>query len=356
MDLVLLDKQFRNVLPLDDYKSLIWTDRYNQYGDFEIYLSSNKKNIENLQNEYYLWSSESEHLMILEDRKIESDVEMGKYLTITGRSLESILDRRIIWEQTILNGYLEGQIKKLLEKNIINPSDPNRKIPNFIFQESGDSYIQGLQIEGQYTGDSLYDAVKTICESANIGFKIILNESNQFVFSLYKGINRSYSQDSNPHVVFSPNFENIINSNYYESNKSLKNVTLVAGEGEGSARRTIIVGDQSSSGLSRRELYTDARDISSQVDGGTLTTDQYNNLLKQRGEEKLSENKVVKSFDGQVETTQLYKYGEDFYMGDIVVLENEYGSTSNVRVIEFINSDNESGFLSYPTFEVLEEV
>ncbi len=54
----------------------------------------------------------------------------------------------------------------------------------------------------------------------------------QFVFELYAGFDRSYDQTENPYVIFSPKFENIINSNYIESKASLKTVTLVGGEGE----------------------------------------------------------------------------------------------------------------------------
>ncbi len=114
---------------------------------------------------------------------------------------------------------------------------------------------------------------KDFVRKNNIGFKIVLTDENKFAFSLYAGVDRSYEQTENPYVVFSPNFENIINSNYYSSRASFRNVTLVAGEGEGAARRTAIVG--SASGLGRRELFTDARDISSDTEDGTLSDAEY---------------------------------------------------------------------------------
>lgn len=93
----------------------------------------------------------------------------------------------------------------------------------------------------------------------------------------------------------------------------MKNVTLVAGEGEGAARKTSIVG--TASGLERRELFTDARDISSDVgEGKTLTSAEYTEQLNQRGTEKLSEYKTVTSFEGEVEATRMFKYGTDFLL------------------------------------------
>lgn len=353
MEPLILNEKFEQIDVLDTFESLIWTDRFSAYGDFEIYTSANKSIIDKAQANYYLWVEDSEHSMIIEDFDLESDTEFGNHYTITGRSLESILTRRIVWKQTVLDGYLEGQIEKLLNENVINPSDQNRKIQNFVFEKSSDPFIEALKIQSQFTGDKVYDAIKKICDTVNIGFKVTFNDKNQFVFKLYSGSDRSYDQIVNPYVVFSPNFENIINSNYTESYRSLATVGLVAGEGEGAARKTAVVGDNTSSGLNRREIFVDARDISSQIDSGTLTNAQYDAMLVSRGNEKMTEHTVIKAFDGEVETTQLYRYGENFFMGDIVQLENEYGSTSKVRITEYIYSENKEGYSAYPTFVVL---
>lgn len=356
MDVLILDKLFRTVDVVDTYESLIWTDRYSACGDFEIYTTCDRHAIDIFKEDYYLWSSESEHMMIIGPRKIESDVESGNHYTVTGESLESILKRRIVWKQTSLDGNIQSQVKKLLNENIINPSDTKRKISNFIFEESDDPRFSSITVSSQFTGDVLYDAVKKVCDSANVGFKVTLNDQNQFVFKLYIGVDRSYDQIKNPYVVFSPNFENIVNSNYFSSSENLRNVALVAGEGEGTARKTVTIDDTSASGLDRRELFVDARDISSSTEsGGTMTDSQYNYLLRGRGYENLAEYKAISTFDGEVEATQLYVYGRDFFMGDITQLENEYGMESKVRVVEFIHSESVSGSKSYPTFEVLEQ-
>ena len=137
-------------------------------------------------------------MMIVEKIQITSDTEDGNHVTVTGRSLESILDRRIVWGQKLLSGNLQNGIKTLLNENVISPSDSNRKIPNFIFKESTDPAITKLKLEAQYTGDNLYDVIQKICEEQGIGFKITLNDEKQFVFELYAGSDRSYDQTENP--------------------------------------------------------------------------------------------------------------------------------------------------------------
>lgn len=351
MEMLVLNTDFESVDVVDSFKSMIWTDRYNSYGNFEIYLTINSDVLKYLKEDYYLWLKDSEHSMIIEGIAIDSDIEEGNHIIVTGRSLESILERRIIWGQKVLTGNLQLAIQTLLNEAIISPTISDRKIDNFIFEASTDPKVTGLTVDTQFTGDDLYVIIKKLCQANNLGFKIILNDRNQFVFSLYAGTDRSYNQSINPYVVFSPNFENIINSNYFTSKAKLKNVTLVAGEGEGASRKTTIVG--SGSGLNRRELFTDARDISSDTDGGTLTDEQYIAKLKARGSENLSEYTAKTAFESEVEATRLFKYGEDFFIGDIVQIANEYGHEGRAYISELVISQNEDGVSIYPTFQTI---
>lgn len=264
MNLFVLDKNLDVVAIVDVYTSLIWTDRYQEAGDFELHLPVDRNALQTLKQDYYLWRNDSEHTMIIEKLEIKSDPETGNDLIVTGRSLESILDRRVIWGLKSLSGNFQNGVKTLLDECLINPSKPERKIENFIFEASTDTRITDLTIDTQYTGDNLYDTICALCKERDLGFKVTLNDNKQFVFKLYSGDNRSYDQFENPYVVFSPNFDNLLDCNYMESDQPLKNVTLVGGEGEGKERRYTAVGN--SVGMDRREIFTDARDLSSDAD------------------------------------------------------------------------------------------
>lgn len=349
-----MDTNFKMVSVLDVFISFIWTDRYYEYGDFELYTRVSTDILSKIQSEYYLLNKESEHLMIVENIEIETDLEDGHTVKITGRSLESILDRRIVWPSTIISGNIQDCIKKLLNDSIISPSISERKIDNFIFDTSNNSKITNTIIEEtEYNGDNLYEIISGLCSANDIGFKVVLNKSNQFVFSLYVGEDRSYEQTKNPYVTFSPEFDNLINSNYVESIQDYKNVTLVAGEkDDNDIPKTASTGNVS--GLSRRELYTEATDINQkQEDDTTLTDEEYKNLLIQRGNEALLEHKISVTFDGEFDATQMYTYNKDFFMGDIVQVANEYGIESKARIIEFIQSQDTNGYSMYPTFSIM---
>lgn len=344
-----LNTNFEAVGLVDSFKSFIWTDRYQECGDFEIMTFPEKSVMDVMKKDYYLVNPSSNHTMIIEGREVDTDIDDGDYFIVTGRSLESILKRRVVWTQTSLNGNLQNGIKQLLTDAFISPTVAERKVPNFVFKESSDSRITKLTMEAQYTGDDLYEVVTGLCVANDIGFRITLDSSNNFVFELYKGDNRSYDQSENPYVIFSPNFDNIIDSQYAETSKEYKNVALVGGEGEGPERKYTTVG--TTSGLLRREIFTDARDASSEKeDGTTLSTDEYNNILSARGQKDLDANKYAKTFEGEVDATQGFVYGTDFYLGDIVQVENEYGMEGPSLVSEIIWSEDSDGYKCYPTF------
>lgn len=372
MELEVYNTNFERIAVCDTYESLIWTDRYNDVGDFELYFAMDPKLLDIYIPDYYLISYDSEYIMIIEDLKVTTDIDGGDHLIVKGRSLESILYRRIIWNQITVSGNFMKAIDKILKANVYSPKIVRRKIDEFEWSQTAkdntDAAIQALRIdETQFTGDVVYEVIKKLCDQFDVGFSLKRDESTgKFMFNLYYGTDRSYKQNDFPYVVFGPDFDNLVTSDYTENKSKYCNVTLVAGEGEGSERKTLEVGDKTSTGLNRRELFTDARDLSSEVEEEsdeeegetvkrTLTDAEYNALLKNRGLEKLKEVEIEKTFDGQVDAKTMYQYGRDFFMGDICELVNQYGKEARVRVVEYIHSESTNGIEEYPTFKVLEE-
>lgn len=377
MDIIVLNKEFDVVGIVDVYKSFIWADRYNEYGDFELHTPMDATILDIIKKNYYLSTYDSDRLMIVESILIESDDEDGAYVKITGRSLESILKRRIVWNKTIFDmttagvePNLQNGIKTLLEKNVIKPDIKARAIDNFVFKESTDPKITKLTFEGEYLGEELYSIISKLCQDNDIGFKIVLNDNRQLEFSLYAGSDRSYGDEDNPqtdnsYIVFSPDFDNIFSTNYLDSDENLKNVTLVVGKSEYSdttgleitrEQKVLSIGDALYTGLERREIFTDAISMSEDDGyGGTLSAEQYQARLKQRGIDTLMENTSTKVFDGEVDATRMYKYGEDFTIGDIVQLANEYGHEGRAYISEFIISSDDTGTNVYPTFKTIKK-
>ena len=135
--------------------------------------------------------------MIVEKVNYKTDLEDGKFVIISGHSLEAILQRRIVWNDdgsiTQINAtrindptddsensgasfYAWQAIEYLLNLYIIDPeacgNNPSRQIPNFVFIEPEDPRISEIKMSScAYQGDNLYDVIKSICDMYEFSFK-----------------------------------------------------------------------------------------------------------------------------------------------------------------------------------------
>lgn len=234
MEPTILDTSLSALTTIDTFESLIWKDIFCGYGDIDLLIPASSGVIPYLAKNYYISLPESEHLMIINHLEIKSDAESINKVIVKGLGIESILDWRVVWQDTILTGDFQDAILLLLNENAINPTDTDRKITLLEFEASTDPVITDLTIDTQIpAGYSLYKAILELCVSVGIGFQMTLSEENKFVFKLYAGVDRSYSQEVNPYVVFSPDNENLSNSNYVTTNDALKTVTLISAKGDG---------------------------------------------------------------------------------------------------------------------------
>lgn len=347
MNVFLLNRNFETIDIIDDFQSFIWSDRFCEVGDFELYISIDSININNIELEQYIYLDESQKLMIVSGMTTQVDPEQGIYWIVTGESLEALLKRRIVWGKTTISGNFQNAIKSLITNAFIAPSIPARKVSNFIFKDSTDPKITSLTIDDpmEYNGEDLYTVVTELCSDKKIGYKITLDDSHNFVFELYSGTDRSYNQNENPYVVFSPRYDNLFNSNYLNSSKDYKNVAL-AYASQGDTQISASVG--TASGLDRREIA-----VSTSVDQDTVNKTA---VLTQKANEELADHKIQKKFEGEVDSTMLYVYGRDYFLGDVVQLSNEYGQEGAARVDEMVFSfDTSYGMTRLPTFTSIDD-
>lgn len=357
MEPYLLSTELIKISPIDSFESMIWNDNFCGFGDFELVASAKTDIIAKCLEDRYLIIDDSDHVMIIEGLEIKTNSENDDLVIVKGRSLESILERRIVWNQTVLIGNLQTSVQQLLNENAISPTDSSRDISRLIFEASTDPLITALTVATQFFGETLYEAITNICLSKNIGYKITLNDNGQFVFKLYTGVDRSYDQILNPYVVFSPEYDNLLSSDYHQNKATLRTVSLVAGEtGVENERYAITVNWDEGAGidLARREMFTDASSVNRNLpDDQVLTDEEYDLQLAQKGLEELAKNKFVKEFNGEVDSTILYVFGEDFFMGDILQVVDKYAHETKSQVIGLIRSIDHAGIKTIPTFRTI---
>jgi len=349
MDIYVMGKNFIALDVIDYSESVIWTKRYAEAGDFELVVPACAHAIALLTEDNFLARSDDDTIMVIKKVQLKTSVDDGDTLIVSGPSLESCLSRRIVWEQTNLKGTVADGITKLLNGNAVAPFQAARRLDKLTIGSLCESAAKQSLVK-QITGDQLDEAISGICKTYGLGYKITLDDNGKLPFNLYSGANRSYAQTENPYVVFSEEFGNLLSSDYTKDKTNYKNVAMVAGEGEGTARKKSIVGN--AEGWDRYEVFVDQRNLS--TNDGEISEDEYTSQLNESGNEKLAECQTTESFESSVDPTTNYEYGKDYFLGDIVQIENAYGIQARVRITEIIESEDEGGHVYMPTFEVME--
>lgn len=346
MDLIISDSEFNGIGIIDDASSVIWTKRYYECGDFEIYIRANAILAEMLREGHFVTRQDDDAIGIIEGVQLTTSVEDGDYIIVTGIMMDGITNRRVVNAQTVINGTVEAGIRKLITNNCID----SRPFPNFRLDENTAGITE--RHRAQYTGTNLYEAITEICKAHGVGNRVILGADGAFVYQLYRGIDRSEDQDENPHVTFSGEFDNLASAEYALNMAEYRNFAYVAGEGEGRARKIATVSDGAPTGYALREIWVDARDMSS--NDGEIEESEYMEQLATRGVEKMAEANKDESFSGEIVNAYTYIYGVDYALGDIVTVKDEYGHVKNTRIVEVIEAEDATGRTIIPKFEGVE--
>ena len=335
------DEGFNRIAEIDDYKSFIWTQRYYSPGDFELCAPIGK--IQFFKLGYYVFRKGDDYGGIIEKIQISKAEDQSEMIIATGRSLTSILARRVISTQQMITGSVLSGIELLITDNIINPDLAARRISNFIFQTTSTSQAE---MEAQYIGENLLDVISGLCETNQIGMKCSRVGGN-FVFEIFDGIDRSYAQNVNPYVVWSDKYDNLYTSEYYEDYSERATDVCVGGEVISDERVLVWSAKNSQSGIERFEKFLDASNTIQNEQIITLQT--YKEQLEGLGLVEVTE--YSSAFSGEVDFSRIMQ-GNIVNVGDICTIQNnKWGIFINSRVLEIIESVGEDGsYKAIPTF------
>lgn len=358
MDIYVLDNLLRREFLVDRFISCIWTERFAAYGDFELVLNSTQDNRRLFKTGILLACNVSNYLMRVTTIEDSTDAEGRPTLTIKGPSLEYILESRGAF------GVLDDLTTAPKWVITDQPADVARKIFHDIcvtgILDAGD--VIPYVVEGSFlpednipepidpitvelTPQSVYKAIKDICDTWSLGFRLLRNgDASQLYFDIYSGSDRTTKQDILPAVVFTPELDNLQNTSELTSVENYRNVAYVFSP---AGFETVYPQDidPETAGFERHVLMVDASDITS--DNPDVSA-----ALIQRGNEELSKHRSFSAFDGEVDPNSNYKYGLHYYLGDLVEVRNVDGVTNDMRVTEQIFVSDAEGERAYPTLAV----
>lgn len=354
MDVYILDGLLRRTHVVDKFESLIWTERWQDAGDFELDLKSTLENRTQFLVGTRIAINNSYRVMTVESVEDKTDDSGKQMLMVKGRSLEAILEDRVAKQSMsdltvnpkwILTG-TPGDVAREMFDDICRNTvlDPKDLIP---FLQPGTIFPEDTipetttPIEWEQAPASLYKAIQEVCTTYDLGFRLVRNfDASQLYFDIYTGHDRTTMQTDVDPVVFATGLDNIENTTEFSSIQKSKNVAYVFSE----QGYEIVYGenvDPDAEGFDRRVIVV------------TATVDEnhpnISAVLIQAGEEALLNNRAKELFDGEVNQRTKYTYGVDYEVGDLVEMRNKDGVITYKRVVEQIFVDDSNGERAYPT-------
>lgn len=358
MEVYILDQLNRRDRVIDRFESLIWTERWQAFGDFELVLYSSLENRELFQVGTRISINSSMRVMEVETTEDIRSSDGKATLRVKGTSLEDILNDRVAkeslsdtttspkWSITDVPGDVARKIfHDICVTGILNDGDiilgiteDNVLFPDDTIEESTDT------VTISFPPTTVYNAVKQVCEVYDLGFRIVRDPvSNLLYWDVYAGSDRTTAQDDLGAVIFSPDLDNLENTTELTTTALYKNVAYVFSPVGVEVVYPDTI-DPDIAGFDRRVLMVDASDITEPTGASAA--------LIQRGKEALAGSRQLSAFDGELNRNVAYKYGLDYNLGDLIEMRNVDGVTNYMRVSEQIFVSDAEGERSYPTLTI----
>jgi hypothetical protein len=325
---------------VDNYLSFSFARRYHSPGEFQLVTNNKVQNANKLNiNGLIMLGGDKYKTGIIKYKEIKTNDKGEEILTVKGYTLGAITRQRITippdgLAYDIQEADGETVMKHYIQRNCLDI--PGMEFPNLIIAPNQN---RGDKIRWQSRYKNLEEELEQISRLSNLGWHIYLDfDLKALIFDIYNGRDFSASQEINPPVIFSPQFENIKSQEYTESLIGYGNYAIVAGQGEGADREIAVVGS-SATGLDKHVIFVDARDIENSAD------------LIPRGEAKLSEHQRIISCQSEVLPSGPFEYQKDWDVGDIVTVQNkDWNITMDTRVTEVEEIYEAGGFKLNVTF------
>lgn len=368
MTITVFNWYFLRIAVLKDWTYVQYVDKFCDLGTFKVLLQNTEENQMFLDNKKtYFLSFGGEAMGIVNYANKDSDAEYDNTIELQGQLLNYITDKRVIYKQQLFNGKSSDIAIAATKKcfNGIYLSD--KRAIKFIYSNVTDS-SKLSNVKVQQTGGTLFEFIQPLLEQDELGFEILphidvdheisaqspLMNVSEWYFNILQGVDRTSGDGA---VMFAHSLSNITRSTYTMESEDRCNVAYIAGEGEGNNRVWLEVyqpdisdaekDDLYNIGWLRNECFIDARDLQKKTTDKTYTDAEYNDLLKQRAEQKLTEHITCVSYESTI-TNQGKRYtygkGKDFYKGDYVIVnDNELGLSIKAQVTEVTKTIKDTG-------------
>lgn len=344
--------------------SVQWLEKWTEPGEFKMEMELTEHNAKLYDEAYSVLSSDSETRMVIcHSEGVQDDEPVGT-LSIRGFSWLGWLSRRIIRGGTYMLTNVEAAIYliALMGTGDVITNDTPQGLP--------------ATTSKQVSYGDMMTTIKELCDVS--GYGVICRHNYPSVsgvpipkpltdtLTVEKGIDRTSANLPFFIGVLSDANGTLRSVQVSAGWEDYRNLAQVAGQDEGVDRRVIDVwfdvGGERPQGRDLLEMHVDARDLQQTYidDNGneqTMTDAEYDELLRQRGLEKLQETISTVEIVA-VPNSNTLQYGKDFNMGDWIEVQlTQFNMVRMKARVEEVNhvheAEQQDVLLTLSNFEVL---
>jgi len=366
---------------VEGYTSMIWTERFKNFGSFELKTSKIEETFELLPLGSGITLLDSDEVMQVENHSLERTGGSSE-LTVTGRTIETFLENRIM-KSTVygaswfpIQPYRDAEIIDLLLWNhLVNatgqdPTEFNKTIytdtavtgvvvtdstsiadtTKLWALEAGEVYpkvqnflgltklgVRNIRAKGSSAKVVNFDT--SSASSRGTISKTTTNNIWTHRIDVYHGTDRTANQTIREPVIFNYEAGHIDSPKYLVSNENVKNVATVI---------SAIGGGEVWAGAAQSGAYKKAMLIDAGTPAQGQNTTDFLNAAVQKATIELAKHEQVVLFDGTISSSAPYKYGRDYFLGDYVTLMGEYNFQESMMISEYIRTSDMQGNRAFP--------
>lgn len=396
---------------IEGWTSMIWTERHKELGDFQMKTPYVAETMAKIPMGSLISLRDTNEVCMVQTHSIQRDSKGAPELLVQGQSLEWFLDQRVLTGPYREPWYAPGTytvqnaLCMFIWNSIVNPTAEEvirdyhwdhlarDVIPNVVVSDS--TIIQKPVVGAGSTGDlqtpqewmfntgSLYPKVQDMLQLGGLGIRIVrpnstgsygshptgakilsnvtypagnyvatrtltkspFTSTNKLRFDIYNGRDRSKDSATNapldPHdpVTFSYIAGDVDDPSYLLSIKDYKSLVHL----QSPFAKSVEI----QTGLTGLDLFAYWAETPPMDD--SLSGVNLDQALTDLGFAEYYRRKPLRAIDGAVSSHNQWIYGLDYYLGDIVQVAGEYGTSGRKMVSEYIRSADSKGEKAYPT-------
>lgn len=331
---------------------------YYENGEFEIYAPATEKNIDSLKRGNFVTIPHRKYIWIIVSVQYEFNSDGARMIDVKGFEAKHLLSKRIIYTPELIQGSLDTEVCRIVNFALGTGANSYRKIKGF---KALNSNIEETLLPTQATRGNLLDFTLSLIKSYKVGAETLYEDGN-IVFQLKKG------RDLSDSILFSQSMDNLISSTYFESDANEKTYCQIVSTFKEKTNTTEFVkqypvSDPSVSGQPKANVGIDRSEISlesnisnkyTDENGTEITLDltknadkqKYEEFLVEAGKTALSEHLLDVEFNGEIDLQHsIYKFGEDFDIGDLIKVRDEiFGYEAKARILKYTFKQDASGY------------